>query len=207
MYGVWFFAGSMRAALAVTVLTVIALASYGYLKGILNQAHRYLLGCLCLAFTIFWAYISFSQYFLIYMANIPEETFWFNIREINENGMKNSWWWVSMGLLFGHFFGPFLFLIFYNSKIRIKALVFATIWILCFGHLCDLYFNILPGKVSDAGSILGYQIRQFSITPFDAASIVGIGGLVLWGFFQSMKKQEIIPIRDPRIQESIDYHE
>lgn len=207
MYGVWFFAGSMRAALAVTVLIVVWLASYGYLKGILNQGHRYLLGCLCLAFTIFWAYITFSQYFLIYMANIPEETFWYNIREINETGEKNSWWWVSMGLIFGHFFGPFLFLLFYNSKIRVKALVFAALWILFFGHMCDLYFNIVPGKIYDSASVLGYQIRQFSVSLFDVASIVGMGGFLFWGFFQSMKKQEIIPIRDPRILESVHFHE
>lgn len=207
MYGVWFFAGSMRAALAVTVITVIWLASYGYLKGILNQGHRYLLGCLCFAFTVFWAYITFSQYFLIYMANIPEETFWYNIREINATGEKNSWWWVSMVIMFGHFFGPFLFLVFYNTKIRIKTLVGAAIWILCVGHLADLYFNILPGKIYDSASPVGYQIRQFGINIFDIASILGIGSLIFWGFFQSMKKQEIIPIRDPRIMESINFHE
>ena len=61
-----------------------------------------------LAFTVFWAYISFSQYFLIYSANIPEETFWYNIREKNYSGELNSWWWVSMGLIFGHFLTPFL---------------------------------------------------------------------------------------------------
>ncbi|MGB0371261.1 MAG: hypothetical protein ACPGN3_07890 [Opitutales bacterium] len=207
MYGVWFFAGSMRAALAVTVLICVFLATKGYLKGLFNQAHRYFLGCLCLAFTVFWAYITFSQYFLIYMANIPEETFWYNIREMSEDGVKNSWWWVSMALIFGHFFGPFIYLLFYNSKIRVKALVFAAVWILCFGHIADLYFNILPGKIYDSGSILGYQIRQFMPNIFDLASILGIGGLIFWGFFQSMKKQEIIPIRDPRILESINYHE
>ena len=62
----------------------------GYLKGILKQAHRYDIACMMLAFTVFWAYISFSQYFLIYSANIPEETFWYNIREKNFDGGLNS---------------------------------------------------------------------------------------------------------------------
>ncbi len=114
MYGVWFFAGSMRAALAVTIIICFLQSTRGRLQGIYNQAHRYDLACLCLTFTIFWAYISFSQYFLIYQANIPEETFWYQIREIDPNtGEKITWWWVGLGLIFGHFFAPFLYLLWY----------------------------------------------------------------------------------------------
>ena len=83
----------------------------GLLKGIFNQAHRYDIGCMMLAFTVFWAYISFSQYFIIYNANIPEETFWYNLRE------KAGWWSVSMALIFGQFLAPFLFLLWYKTKV------------------------------------------------------------------------------------------
>ena len=142
------------------------------------------------------------------MANIPEETFWYNIREKNPNGELNSWWWVSMGLVFGHFFAPFLSLLFYNTKIRTPALVTAACWILFFCVL-DIFWNILPGKLTDTdpASLVGYQVRQFSINPFDLASLIGVGGIVAWAFFSSMKKHEIIPIRDPHVLESINYHE
>ena len=121
MYGVWYFASGIRAALAVTIICCFYLSSKkAPLDGLYKQAHQYDLACLSLAFTVFWAYISFSQYFLIYSANIPEETFWYIIREINPNtGERSGWFWVSMGLIFGHFFFPFLYLLFYKNKLLI----------------------------------------------------------------------------------------
>ena len=159
MYGVWFFASAIRAALAVTIIGCLYLSTKGSLKGIYNQAHQYDLACLSLAFTVFWAYISFSQYFLIYSANIPEETFWYTIREINPNtGERSGWFWVSMGLIFGHFFFPFLYLLFYRNKIVGPRLLFIVIWILVF-HLLDLYWNIIPGREIIPGTGVGYETR------------------------------------------------
>ncbi|MFT6235494.1 MAG: hypothetical protein ACJAU9_000569 [Lentimonas sp.] len=207
MYGVWFFAASMRAALSILVILVVVLASKGYLKGILNQAHRYDLGCLMLTFTIFWAYISFSQYFLIYSANIPEETFWYNLREMNFDGTTNSWWWVSMGLIFGHFLTPFLCLLWYKTKTVVWRTVAISGWILTF-HLVDLYWNIIPGKlVNPDAQAAGYLVRQFSVSWVDIASLVGIGGICVYAFCRSTKKAEPIPIRDPNIVISINYSE
>ena len=88
-----------------------------------------------LAFTVFWAYISFSQYFLIYSANIPEETFWYTIREIDPNtGALSGWFWVSMGLIFGHFFFPFLFVILWEQNCSLEV---------TFHCLLDPYFSCL----------------------------------------------------------------
>jgi len=113
MYGVWFFSAAMRAALAVTVLACLCqVYKNGPLSGLFKTGHLYDLGCIQLAFTVFWAYISFSQYFLIYNANIPEETFWYVMRE------QGAWWGVSMGLIFGHFLFSFLFLLFYSNKVK-----------------------------------------------------------------------------------------
>ena len=205
MYGVWFFAASMRAGIAATFLLCWALACSGQLKGLFNRGHQYELGCLCLAFTVFWAYISFSQYFLIYNANIPEETFWYNLRELTIDGAKSSWWYLSAyGLVFGHFLFPFLYLLFYKSKVKVYRMVIITCWILSF-HLLDLYFNILPNKMV-ADNALGYTITPFTVTPFDAAALIGVGGICIWAFLRSMVKQEPIPIRDPFIQTSIHHH-
>lgn len=206
IFGVWFFSASMRAAIAVTILVCLFLAAKGHLRGIYNQAHSYDLGNMALAFTVFWAYISFSQYFLIYQANIPEVTFWYNIREFNPGGGLNSWWWVSMGLIFAHFLFPFLYLLWYRNKITPARIAFISIWILFF-HVIDLYWNIVPGKVFTLENVLYYNVRQFSITPYDLAMIIGVGGLCLWAALRSMAKTEPIPIRDPRIKESIHHHE
>ena len=135
------FASSIRAALAVIIIGCLYLSTKGSLKGIYNQAHQYDLACLSLAFTVFWAYISFSQYFLIYSANIPEETFWYTIREINPNtGERSGWFWVSMGLIFGHFFFPF----FISFSTETKSL--ASVWFsLSLGFsffICLIYIGI-----------------------------------------------------------------
>ena len=205
MYGVWFFAASIRAALSAIVLILFYRGTCeGGLRGIVKPAHFYLVGCIMLAFTVFWAYISFSQYFLIYNANIPEETFWYNMREMNADGSKNSWWWVSLGLIFFHFFFPFLYLLWYKNKFSIR-IRFIAIWILVF-HLLDLYWNIVPQKISVDGHG-GYTVRQFGISWVDVTMFLGVGAIVIWAFLKSMAKERPIPIRDPRIEESINCHE
>ena len=207
MYGVWFFASCVRAALCAILILTVILAARGYLKGILKQAHRYDISCMMLAFTVFWAYISFSQYFLIYSANIPEETFWYNLREKNYDGSLNSWWWVSMGLVFGSFLIPFLFLLWYKTKVVIWRTVAVSVWILVF-HVLDLYWNILPGKLPNADPhAAGYAVRQFVPNWVDLMSLVGIGGVCIFAFCRSAKKAEPIPVRDPNIAISINYTE
>jgi len=206
MYGVWFFAACMRAALSATVLLgfyAISREASG-LKGILKPSHFYLLGCIMLAFTVFWAYISFSQYFLIYNANIPEETFWYNIREVGKDLTKNSWWWVSMGLIFMHFFVPFLFLLWYKNKFG-SRLKFIAIWILVF-HLLDLYWNIVPQKLY-ADNAMHYTVRPFGVSWVDVTMLLGVGALAFWAYLRSAEKARALPIRDPRIHESINCHE
>jgi len=202
MYGVWFFTSSILASLATIVIVCYLFQKQGQSGKIFNNAHFYYLGCLMLAFTIFWAYISFSQYFLVYNANIPEETFWYNIREINSDGTKNSWWWVSLGLLFFHFFFPFLWLLWYKNKFGLR-IVFISAWILIV-HLLDLYWNILPSKIHLP---TGDVIRQFNISFWDISMILGTGGICLWAYLRSMEKHKSIPLRDPRILESINAHE
>lgn len=206
MYAVWFFATSMRGGHAVTILICALLATRGYLRGVFTRAHLYLFGCIFLAFTVFWAYITFCQYFLIYNANVPEETFWFNMRELNAEGGKSSWWWLSLfGLVFGYFLVPFVVLLFYKTKVIMSRMVLLSCWILVF-FTCDLYFNILPYKI-EADNPLGYMIMPFSITIWDIAAIIGVGGIWVWSFLRSMYKAAPIPIHDPRIEESLHAYE
>lgn len=196
MFGVWYFAGSMRAAFAVLVLVCLLLVKYGPLKGLFKQYHMYEIGRLMLAFTIFWAYISFSQYFLIYNANIPEETFWYVIRE------KGSWWNIGLVLVFCHFFVPFVYLLFYGNKIRQGNMVFISCWILAF-HLLDIYYYILPTKAVDWQPV--YNFLDAALL-WDIAALVGLGGICAWAFLRSFQTQRVIPLQDPRILESVQHH-
>jgi hypothetical protein len=209
MYGVWFFSASMRAALSATVLILFWQAGRQEgLKGIVQPVHTYLIGCIMLAFTVFWAYISFSQFFLIYNANIPEETFWYNIRELAADGGKSGWYFVSRALIFLHFFVPFLWLLWHRNKFG-GGLKLAAIWILVF-HFVDLMWNILPQKLADptGESAVGYTVRALGsgVPIVELLTLVGAGCICLWAFLRSVHRYRSIPIRDPRIEESLHYH-
>lgn len=205
MYGVWFFATSMRAGVCGTIIICYFLSHFGYLKGVYNQAHRHDMGCLVLTFTVFWAYITFSQYFLIYNANVPEETFWYTIRELNADWTRNTWWGVGLALIFGYFFIPFFYFLFYRNKILTNRIAIGALWILIF-HTLDLYFNIMPTQLP-ADNVVGYTVRQFSVTFTDIAAIIGVGAICISAMLRSMLKTAPVPIRDPYILESLNYHE
>jgi hypothetical protein len=203
MYGVWFFANCVRGALAVGVLIMVWLWKRGDYKGILNNNHFYSIGMLSFAFVVFWAYVTFSQYFLIWNANVPEETFWYNLRELNHDGSTNQWWYVGLVILFGHFVFPFLFLLSYRFKIQHNTIRFISLWILGV-ILIDLCYNILPAlKNADGDSLPFLSIRLLWVL----TSVVGVGGVAVWAYLKSFPKAKLIPIRDPRITESLTYHE
>jgi hypothetical protein len=86
-----------------------------------------------------------------------------------------------------------------------RSIVVAS-WILAF-HLLDLYWNIVPGRIALPDHGEGYLVRQFSVTPYDVAALVGIGGICIFAMCRSMKKAEPIPVRDPNIVASLHYTE
>ncbi len=203
MYGVWFFANCIRGALAVGVLIMLWLWKRGDYKGILNTNHLHSIGQLCFAFTVFWAYVTFSQYFLIWNANVPEETFWYNLRELNHDGSISQWKYVGFVILFGHFFVPFLYLLSYKHKVvhsKIKPIV---IWILSI-ILIDLCYNILPALKDEHGDAQPFLSLNLL---WVLSSVVGIGGICVWAYLKSFPTTKLIPIRDPRIEECITHHE
>jgi hypothetical protein len=203
MYGVWFFANCIRGALAVGILLMIWLWNRGDYKGILNTNHFYSIGMLAFAFTVFWAYITFSQYFLIWNANVPEETFWYNLRELNHDGSTNQWWYVGLVILFGHFFVPFFYLLSYKHKVVHSKVKPIMIWILAI-ILVDLCYNILPALKDDHGDSLPFL--SFHLL-WVITSVAGVGGIWFWAYLTSFPKTKLIPIRDPRIGESLTHHE
>jgi hypothetical protein len=142
MYGVYYFAGSVWMTLGTAYLITLVLDRQGVLTDTLHDHQYYFLGSLLFAFTVFYAYIHFSQYFIIWNGNMPEETFWYVLRE------KGTWWWVGMVIIFGHFFLPFLALlrIDVKSMFGFMAPLCGWTWLM---HYLDLSFNIMPVKHPD----------------------------------------------------------
>ncbi len=197
MYGVWFFANCMRAGMAFGVVITWWLVTRGDYKGIFNTNQLHCLTALAFAFVVFWAYVTFSQYFLIWNANVPEETFWYNIRE------HGDWVWVGMLLLFGHFFVPFLFWLSYRRKSKLKPALGISLWIAVI-ILVDLCYNVLPALKDAHDDPLPFlSFNLFWVL----TSVVGVGGVCVWAYLRSFARTKLIPIRDPRIVESLTHHE
>ncbi|HZI31234.1 MAG TPA: hypothetical protein VFF11_02765, partial [Candidatus Binatia bacterium] len=158
------------------------------LTGVLRDNQFYFLGVLFFAFTLLQAYFEFAQYFVIWNGNVPEETFWYLIRE---NG---TWWWVSMILIFGHFFVPFVLLLPAHVKMNFKVMIPVCLWAWLMNY-ADLAFNALPARHPG-----GYPFRwiwlQFGCVAF-------MGGLLAWVFLKNFTARAPFPKRDPRLHEAM----
>ncbi|MBL8747354.1 MAG: quinol:cytochrome C oxidoreductase [Phycisphaerae bacterium] len=190
MFGVYFFAGSMVSMLALGALILITLRAFGRLHGAFTDEHLHDLGKLIFAFTVFWAYISFSQYFLIWYANIPEETAWMLRRKIG------SWEWLSWLLPIGHFIIPFILLLPRPMRRSRKAVALVSLWLIVM-HLFDLYWAIRPeAKIEGQDTILGPS-------PIDVIAVVA-PVLVFIGFLiRKVGSGPLIPLKDPRLPEGL----
>ena len=191
IYGVYFFASCAWAALASLYLITMLLQRQRILDRVLHDNQFYFLGLLFFAFTIFQAYIEFAQYFVIWNANTPSETFWYLIRE---NG---SWWWVGLLLIFGHFLLPFFVLLPVKAKTDFKIMLPVCAWALVMNFL-DLSFNILPAHHAD-----GYPFKwiwlQFGCLAF-------MGGFLGWAFLKNFNRYAPFPQKDPRLHEAMGIH-
>ena len=185
VFGVYIFSGSTLAFLSFITLVCIALRKNETLRRTITIEHIHDLGRLMLTFTIFWAYIAFSQYFLIWYANIPEETIWFLKR------WEGAWKPISLFVGLG-FILPFVTLLLRGTKRHIGSMIFISIYIL-FYHFIDMYWIVMP--------VLHEQGAEVSWMDF--TSFIGIGGLFLWFFWNRLSAGALIPVNDPRLEESI----
>ena len=186
MWGVYIFAGAAGSSMSLTVLVITWLRKNGYLGETVTIEHYHIMGKWMLAFTVFWAYIGFSQYMLIWYANIPEETEYFILRN------TEGWNLLSLLLVVGRFFVPFAILLLRSTKKNVKRLCIVAGWIL-FMQLLDMYVVVLPE--------LHRNGLHFSIV--DILPIIGIGGTLVFLFLRIVGTASLFPVRDPRLIESL----
>ena len=186
IFGVYFFAGSFVGFIALLSVVVPAMRQAGLLDTIITAEHLHDLGKLLFAFTAFWAYIGFSQFFLIWYANLPEETIWYKAR------MEGSWMAVSLFLIVGHFLAPFFYLMGRAVKRKGSTLAVGGAWLLAM-HFLDLYWQVMP------------TLHPEGIRPsvLDVAAFVAVGGCFVTAASWLMRRQALVPLRDPRLAESL----
>jgi hypothetical protein len=188
MYGVYYFAGSVWVALATAYVITMVLDRLGVLSEVLHEHQYYFLGSLMFAFTVFYAYIHFSQYFIIWNGNMPEETFWYVVRE------KGTWWYVGMIIIFGHFFLPFLALLRIDVKNIFAFMVPLCLWAWLM-HFIDLSFNILPVPHPN-----GFPWQYLWLYAGCWAFMVGV---LSWRFLKEYAAHAPFPVKDPRLIEAM----
>ncbi len=186
MYGVYYFAGSVWTTLATAYVITMILDRQGVLSDALHEHQYYFLGSLMFAFTVFYAYVTFAQYFIIWNGNMPEETFWYVLRE------KGSWWYIGMVIIFGHFFVPFLSLLRIDVKHKFPIMAPLCVWAWLM-HYLDLSFNIMP-ELHPNGFMLHWM---------DLGCWCFMIGVLSWRFLKEYAAHAPYPIKDPRLIEAM----
>jgi hypothetical protein len=190
MWGVYLFAGAAGSSMALIVLVINALKKRGYLS-IVNNEHYHIMGKFMLAFTIFWAYVGFSQYMLIWYANIPEENIYFIIRN------QGNWVWLTTILVFFRFFVALPILLTQWVKKNPNYLAFVAYGMIAM-QVLDIFIIVIPALRKTG---FGLVDVVYALCP-----LVGIGGILAWLFLRKLSDSALFPTRDPRLALSINLH-
>lgn len=187
MFGVYTFAGSVISFFATTILIVMWLTARKQLTHTFTIGNVHDMGKLMFGFIIFWTYVTFSQYYLIWYANIPEETVWYAHR------LEHGWQRIGLLIIVGHFILPFWLLISRHVKRNRPLLTFGAAWMV-FMHFVDLHYIVMPTL---------HHGPHFHV--LDLTTVLGIGGLFLAGIFWRFKRDAAVAHRDPQLLASMGY--
>jgi len=195
MFGVYFFAISFQSFWAIMILMVFFLHRSGYLKNTIGEAHIYDMGAWLFAFTVFYAYIAFSQFLLIYYANLPEETLWFYDR------LEGGFEYIAYGLLLFRFVLPFLVLLNRDQKRKRAVLGFVSVVVVVM-HFLEIYWIVMPTMHPEEAHGLHFNWMDFT-------AFVGLGGIFFGLFFHRFRQNSMIPENDPKLEACLEksYHQ
>jgi hypothetical protein len=197
IFGIYFFAGGALASWATLIVITRFLQRAGFLTRSVTAEHYHDLGKYLFGFTFLWGYIAFSQYMLLWYANIPEEIQWFSRHgATTDRAHISGWSVVIVAILFGQLLIPFAGLLSRHVKRVAFVLVFWAVWQLFF-HLLDTYWIVMPeypGK---------YNLLTFAAS---VCAYVGIGGVLLAVLVRGLVGQNLRPVADPRLPESLAFH-
>jgi hypothetical protein len=188
MYSWYTFISTFVSGISLIALFVIYLKNMGLLPWT-NEEHLHDLGKFMFAFSIFWMYLWFSQYMLIWYANIPEETVYFKPR------VWGNYRGVFFFNLIINFVSPFLLLMKRGAKRNYTIVTFLAILII-FGHWIDFYQMVMPGTMKNNASLSWFE---FGIA-------LGFVGLIIWLTGRALEKKPIVPVHHPLFKESIIHH-
>ncbi len=190
VFGVYFWSGALLSSLAAIILSALSFRRLGSLEHTITVEHLHDLGKLLFGFVIFWTYIAFSQYLLIWYANLPREMDWYITRR------TGNWNDVTWRLVFGGFLVPFVILL--SRTVRREPIGLGLIagWVLVF-HYVDLYWLVMPTLRS--ASVIVYRIDVsvcLTVVCFYCAVVV-----------HACQRRAVVPVGDPQLEESVAFQQ
>jgi hypothetical protein len=193
MYSWYTFASSFVAGVALITIFVVFLKNLGYLE-LTNKEHLHDLGKFQFAFSIFWTYLWYSQFMLIWYANIPEETIYFakRIGGGNQPGIYKGLFFLNLII---NFLAPLLILMKRGSKRNYGTITMMSVMIL-FGHWLDFYLMVMPAA----------SVHHVPNMLLDLGIGVGFVGLIMFVTARSLAKHPLIARNHPFLKESIIHH-
>lgn len=189
IFGIYCFAGMFQSSLAFLILLMIYMKRQGVVQGYYGIDHIHDVAKFMKGFTVFWAYIAFSQFMLIWYANIPEETEFYLLRA------GGGWMAISMALLFFKFIIPFLILLPRAAKRNESHLIMVSILILIMQYV-DVYWLVYPNFFE--GQVV------FGLS--EIAMLLLFMGIFLTTMMKFFSTNSVVAIKDPRLHESLSHH-
>lgn len=186
--GAYWFGGSMCSVLSLLILAgALGKAEDGFAPH-MTRAHFHSLGKLLLAFVAFWAWMAYSQFMLTWIAHLPEDIPWLDVR------FRGGWGVLSIILGAGQFVLPFFALLSKELKLHKISLGVVAVWNLAV-HYVDIYWLVMPAL----------KPRTAAPSIFDLTALVGIGGIALAFSTFALRGRFAIPVGDPYLRESLKY--
>ena len=189
IYGIYCLTGGAWGFFAILLWICLRLRSNGILTQSINIEHYHDLAKWIFALTAFWAYIGFSQYMLIWYANLPEETIYYRVRA------EGSWFILSLALPVIHFIFPFFLMIARPMKRNLNVLNFLCVYVLVV-HYLDVYWMIMPN----------FQKHGIAFSWMDLSTLFAVLGTYGFFFWQKFKTAPIVPEGDPRLVKALRFH-
>jgi hypothetical protein len=190
MFGVYYFAGGFLSAISLLAILNAFARGKNLYGDLVTAEHSHNVGKLMFAFNCFWTYIGFSQFMLIWIANLPEETPFFTLR------MQDPWKPVSIALLVFHFFIPFLILLSRKLKRNPARLAVMAVYLLVM-ELLDLYWLIMP-TFSPGDVVFPWTL---------IAAWLGVGGICVAVAIAGLRNKYTVPVKDPFLSVSLRYRQ
>jgi hypothetical protein len=186
MYGFLFVIGQGLMGLSIAIVVARRLSREAPMSGVFNAGHFHDFGKLLFAFTMVWAYLSFSQFLIIWSANLPEEIPWYQHRT------SHGWEYIGLALVAFHFAVPFIVLLSRRSKRNAAILAGMALWLIV-ARFLDLFFMIGPEAYTSG---LGFHW-------LDVAAAVGLGGVWVALFLSNLRSRPLLPLRDAGLENAL----